>query len=138
MTRMSMSVKMEIPQLYSPLFTQQDCSFDDVTEFSYIARPRIRLECLDAVRLEPNLSTTKIGAKLFQHVICQNWYVLNAFTQRWKRERYRAHSEVKIVAEFPLANQLPEILMSGSDQTNINFPIADVTDSSETLISQAL
>src|SRR5215207_7683157 len=120
------------------LVAQQNCAFDYVAQFPYVAGPGIGLQCLNAALVQTQFATTQIRCNFVQKILGQRWNVFNPFAKGRERQGNRTDPEVKIIPKASFPYELSDILMRRGNQSYVDLPISHVAQPSKPLLLQHL
>ncbi len=94
-------------------------ALDDVFQLAHIARPGIRFQCGQRLRLNAQRPVKPI-AQLFEHGAQQQLHVTGAPAQRRHFDREDVEPEEEIGAEVAESHLVRQILVRGGDDTHVH------------------
>src|ERR1043165_7306206 len=83
-------------------------------------------------------TSAQISGDFVEQVLGHRGNVFDSLSQCRKRERDRTDTEIQIVAEAFLPDQLAHVLMGRRDQANVDLPITHVSYSPKTFFFEHL
>src|SRR5215468_5850565 len=117
---------------------KQRRTLHDVLQFANIPGPRILLHGVKGFLGDRDLRPSNLGAGSLQEARGKLGDILHSFSKGRHPNHDRADTEIQVATEFPVANKLLEILMSGSNKPYVRLAFFRVAEASKTFFFEDL
>src|SRR5689334_12070812 len=101
--------------------TENNQSFDDVFQFSYVSRPCIPRQQVHGVIRQRRNGKLVTFTLLAQEVLQEQWNVIAPFSKRRKFDSHHTESIEKIFTELSVVNSRPQISVGCRNDSNVDW-----------------